>query len=90
MTHGRSIFAVPLNDTPPIVLAVVSALAVVAVVALPVILIPAVPAEIFAGVMAVRDDPFPIKLQAVTDPEMFALPDNHRFAHLFPVAPISF
>ncbi len=40
----------------------------VTVAALPVILMPAVHAEILAGVRDVRADPFPTKLHALTEP----------------------
>ena len=48
----------PLKLTALAVAAVVALVAVVAVAALPEILIPAVPAEILAGLRAVRADPF--------------------------------
>ncbi len=66
------------------------AVGVVTFSAFPDIEIPAVPAEILAGLSDVRDAPFPAKLFAVTEPVTFALPESQRFAHLFPVAPRSF
>ena len=68
----------------------------VAVVAFHEIEIPAVPAEILAGLREVRPAPFQKKVPAVTElPAMMdhptsALPESQRFAHLFPVAPSSF
>ncbi len=50
MTVGRVIFVVPLNHIPLMVREVWSA---VAVAALPVMLIPAVPAEILAGLIVI-------------------------------------
>ena len=62
----------------------------VTVAALPEIEIPAVPAEILAGLIAVIADPFHAKLHAVTEPVILAFPESQRLAHLFPVAPRSF
>ena len=68
----------------------------VAVAAFHEIFIPAVPAEILAGLREVRLAPFPTKLAAVTevpavtDHPTSAFPESQRFAHLFPVAPSSF